>query len=121
MIDGVKLPYEEYILDRSKMVLLKNKEMQLIAKTIDARIEQSKTEKGISYEAAKCLLLDEYKKMRDENMLPRYYIVENDPEYFDKLLSYSVQGIRNISILTADEYDRRMAFTINYMENGDVI
>lgn len=121
MVNGEKLPYEEYILDRNKMVLLSDHDMQIVAQSIDERIERVKAERKISYEAAKHLILNEYKIMRAANMLPEHYIVEDDPEYFDKLLEFSAKGIRNVSTLSAAEYDRRKAFTIIYMENGDVI
>lgn len=121
MINGEKLPYEEYILDLHKMVQLNEQEQRMVAISVNNRIERICAEQKLTYEEAKNCVLNQYKKMRDENMLPRAYVIEDAPDYMEKLMAYSLQGIRNVTILTAEEYDRRNAYTIAYMATGEVI
>lgn len=121
MINGEKLPYEEYVLDVRKMALLNTNEQAVVANLINKKIEKIKIEKNISYDAAKCILLEKYKRMRDENMLPKYYIVQTDPAYFEKLYHFSEMGIRDVAVLTEEEFDRRTSFTLNYIDSGEVI
>lgn len=121
MIKGEKLPYEEYVLDMRKLVQLSEEEQKIVATSIEKRVDALKKEKDISREAAKQMLLKEYKRVREENLLPKRYLVDTDPEFFEKMLRYTAQGISDIPVLSEAEFDRRKAFTLDYLKNAEMI
>lgn len=121
MIRGEKLPYEEYVLDIRKLVQLSKEEQKTVAAVMEQKADALRKEKNISHEAARQMLLKEYRRVREENMLPKRYLVDTDPEFFEKMLLLAAQGVRGIPVLTEAEYDRRKGFTLDYMKNAEVI
>lgn len=121
MIDGVKLPVEEYALNYYKMALLSDDMRLKVALKISEKRDVIAKEQGLSDEDAYELLLKRYKQMKREQFLPVHYVIEDDPDMFSKIIRYGQQGISDVSVLSKEEYDKRNAFMMTYMLRDDVM
>lgn len=96
---------------------------------LDSCIEFLRSENGEYYitECSEAELappsIEEQKKaaIREENLLPERYLVETDPECFEKMLLYADQGVRNIPVFSEEEFNRRKEFTLDYLKNERMI
>lgn len=121
MIDGVKLPVEEYALDYYKMALLPDDMRLKVALKISEKRDVIAKEDGLSDEEAYKLLLNRYRQMKRDQFLPAHYVVEDDPDMFSKVIRYGQQGISDVEVLSKEDYDTRNAFMMTYMLRDDVM
>lgn len=121
MIDGIKLPVEEYALDVHKMAQLSDEMRLKAALKIREKCESIAKERGLSDEEAYEVLLNRYRQMKRDQFLPEHYVVEDEQDMFWKVIQYGQQGISDVTVLSNEEYDKRNAFMMMYMLRDDVM
>jgi hypothetical protein len=49
--------------------------------------------------------VEAYNRMSWHTTLPKYFVIEEDPDMFSKLMAFSQLGIRSVEVLTLEEYE----------------